>query len=35
MTKVGCSFDNPHNWDANADRYADFFRSIETKGGTR
>ena len=31
MTKVGCSFDNPHNWDANADRYADFFRRIEAK----
>jgi len=29
MTKVGCSFDNPHNWDANADRYADFFRRID------
>jgi glycosyltransferase involved in cell wall biosynthesis len=35
MTKVGCSFDNPHNWDANADRYADFFRRIETQGGPR
>lgn len=29
MTKVGRSFDNPHNWDDNADRYADFFRRIE------
>jgi glycosyltransferase involved in cell wall biosynthesis len=29
MTKVGRSFDNPHNWDANADRYTDFFRRID------
>lgn len=29
MTKVGCRFDTPHNWDANADRYADFFRRID------
>ena len=29
MTKVGYSFDNPHNWDANADRYADFFQNID------
>jgi glycosyltransferase involved in cell wall biosynthesis len=29
MTKVGCHFDNPHSWDANADRYADFFRRID------
>jgi glycosyltransferase involved in cell wall biosynthesis len=28
MTKVGVRYDNPHNWDANADRYADFFREI-------
>jgi glycosyltransferase involved in cell wall biosynthesis len=31
MTKVGCRFDNPHNWDANADRYEDFFRRIDQK----
>jgi glycosyltransferase involved in cell wall biosynthesis len=29
MTKVGRRFDNPHNWDANADRYADFFRRVD------
>jgi len=31
MTKVGVRFDNPHSWDANADRYADFFRQIGQK----
>jgi glycosyltransferase involved in cell wall biosynthesis len=28
MEKVGRRFGNPHSWDANADRYADFFRRI-------
>jgi glycosyltransferase involved in cell wall biosynthesis len=31
MTKVGVRFDNPHSWDANADRYADFFGKIVQK----
>jgi glycosyltransferase involved in cell wall biosynthesis len=35
MEKVGCRFDNPHSWDANADRYADFFRRIDQKVGPR
>ena len=34
MKKVGCRFDNPHNWDANADRYADFFRRIDHEVAT-
>jgi glycosyltransferase involved in cell wall biosynthesis len=29
MTIVGCRFDNPHSWDASADRYEEFFRRIE------
>jgi glycosyltransferase involved in cell wall biosynthesis len=32
ITKVGCRFDNPHSWDANAYSYADFFRRIDEKG---
>lgn len=28
MTKVGCRFANPHSWDANADRYAEFFELV-------
>ena len=31
MAKVGVRFDNPHSWDANADRYAEFFRRIDRK----
>jgi glycosyltransferase involved in cell wall biosynthesis len=31
MTKVGVRFDNPHSWDANADRYAEFFIRIDRK----
>jgi glycosyltransferase involved in cell wall biosynthesis len=35
MTKVGVRFDNPHGWDANADRYADFFRKIRPRRDIR
>jgi glycosyltransferase involved in cell wall biosynthesis len=31
MTNVGGRFDNPHSWDANVDRYTDFFSSLERK----
>jgi glycosyltransferase involved in cell wall biosynthesis len=31
MTKVGVRFGNPHSWDANADRYAEFFTRIDRK----
>jgi glycosyltransferase involved in cell wall biosynthesis len=33
MEIVGSRFDNPHSWDANADRYADFFRRIDQRVG--
>lgn len=31
MTKVGVRFGNPHSWDANADRYAEFFTRIDER----
>lgn len=35
MSKVGCRFVNPHSWDANADRYAEFFdRVLERNQGS-
>jgi glycosyltransferase involved in cell wall biosynthesis len=35
MTKVGVRYDNPHSWDANADRYANFFRKIRPRRDVR
>lgn len=35
MEKVGSHFDNPHSWDANAGRYAEFFRRIGQRVGPK
>jgi glycosyltransferase involved in cell wall biosynthesis len=35
MTKVDVRFDNPHSWDANADRYTEFFSRIRPTGDVR
>lgn len=35
MRNVGVRYDNPHGWDANADRYADFFGKIRPQPAAR